>query len=25
VFLASDKAPFLTGQVVGVDGGKAAQ
>lgn len=25
MFLASDKAPFLTGQVVGVDGGKAAQ
>jgi NAD(P)-dependent dehydrogenase (short-subunit alcohol dehydrogenase family) len=24
VFLASDKAPFITGQIIGVDGGKMA-
>ena len=24
LFLASDKAPFITGQIVGVDGGKLA-
>ena len=25
MFLASDKAPFITGQIVGVNGGKTAQ
>ena len=24
LFLASDKAPFITGQIIGIDGGKMA-